>query len=290
VRTSGIGPFFAIAFGAELAQGLGGFFSDFKTVFLFTLLAAAASGKRFSPRTIFGLGTLVALLILFGIVWNAVKGDYRTFVAGGDEKSQAVVVNYGDAVAKLAELIGGLDSEALVKSSKTVVERLTYVELFGIVIDYVPSILPHENGALMWDAIRRPFMPRILFSDKSAIDDTERTNLYTGGVAGNYAGTSISLGWIAEAYIDFGEYLMVTAILLIGYFYGRLYRWYLGGPATKGLLGFAFIPTVLMQASLLESSFTKVFGGVVVSCLIVWLIGKFAVQRWCPWLVPTAPR
>jgi hypothetical protein len=289
VRTSGIGPFFAIAFAIELAQGLGGFFSDFRTVFFFTLLAGAASGKRFSPRTIFALGSLVALLILVGIVWTAVKNDYREFVAGSKE-SQAVVVDYGTALAKLADLIGGLDTEALTHASETMVRRLTYVEFFGVVIDYVPSTLPHEYGAIMWDAISRPFMPRILFSDKSVVDDTERTNLYTGGVAGNYAGTSISLGWIAETYIDFGEYLMMGAIFLIGYFYGRIYRWCLDGSGTRGLLGFASASAVLVPVYALESSFTKTFGGVVVSLLILWLIVKFAVPRWCAWLVPAVSR
>jgi hypothetical protein len=142
----------------------------------------------------------------------------------------------------------------------------------------------------MWDAISRPFMPRILFSDKSIIDDTERTNFYTGGVVGNYAGTSISLGWIAETYIDFGQYLMMGAILLIGYFYGRVYRWCLDGSGTRGLLGFGLASVVASAGVSLESSFTKTFGGVVVLILIVWVIGKFAVPRWCPWLVTTASR
>jgi hypothetical protein len=142
----------------------------------------------------------------------------------------------------------------------------------------------------MWDAISRPFMPRILFSDKSAIDDSTRTNFYTGGAAGNYADTSISLGWIAETYIDFGEYLMMGAIFLIGYFYGRIYRWCLDGSGAKGLLGFASATSALVSVMVLESSFTKTFGGVVVSLLVVWVIVKFVVPRWCPWLVLAVPR
>jgi hypothetical protein len=290
VRTSGVGPFFAIAFAIELAQGLGGFFSDFKTVFFFTLLAAIASGKRFSLCKFFGLGSLIAVLIVFAIVWTAVKDDYRVFLSGGEKGSQAVVVGYADAFAKLVDLVGGLDSEALAKASKVLLQRLTYVEFFGIVIDYVPSILPHENGAIMWDAISRPFTPRILFPDKSVIDDSERTNLYAGGAAGNYAGTSISLGWVAETYIDFGEFLMMGAVFLIGYFYGRIYRWCLDGSGANALLGFAFASAVLMTVISLESSFAKTFGGVVVSLLIVWLIVKFVAPRWCPWLVPSVSK
>jgi hypothetical protein len=203
---------------------------------------------------------------------------------------QVVAVDYGTAMAKLAELVGALDDEALTQASKALVRRLSYVEYFAATIDYVPSIMPHENGAIMWDAISRPFMPRILFSDKSIIDDTKRTNFYTGGIAGLYTDTSISLGWIAEMYIDFGKFLMMGVIFLIGYFYGRIYRWCLNGSGAKGLLGFAFVTAVLVPAYALESSFTKTFGGVVVSLLIVWLIVKFVVPRWCPWLVQAVPR
>jgi hypothetical protein len=289
VRTSSIGPFFAIAFAFELASGIGGFFSDFKTVFFMTLLAIVASGRRFSFRTIFGVCCLGALLAIFGLVWTAVKDEYRRFVSEG-ANGQVVAVDYVTGINKLGDLVGALDSEALIKASDQLIQRLSYVEFFALVIDYVPDVLPHENGAIMWDAISRPFMPRILFPDKSIIDDTERTSLYIGYPLGNTANTSISLGWIAETYIDFGEFLMMGAIFLIGYFYGRIYRWCLDGSGTKGLAGFAFASALLGLVIQLENSFTKTFGGVVASLIIVWLIGKLVVPRWCPWLVPAGAR
>jgi len=289
VRASGVGTFFIVAFAVELALGIGGFFSDFKMVFFVTLLAGAASGKGFSPRAVLGLCSLGAVLIVFGIVWTAVKKDYREFVSGGTG-DQVVTVDYLTGVAKLADLVGALDTKALTEASDIMVRRLSYVEYFAAAIDYVPSLFPHENGALMWDAISRPFMPRILFPEKAIIDDSERTNRYTGGAAGNYQGTSISLGWIAETYIDFGEFLMMAAILFIGYFYGRIYRWCLDGSGTRGLLGFAFATAVLVPYIGMESSFTKTFGGVAASLVMVLLIVKFGVPRWCPWLVPNVPR
>ena len=78
------------------------------------------------------------------------------------------------------------------------VRRLSYVEyFFGAVLDYVPRIVPHEDGALWWDAISRPFMPRFFFTDKAIIDDFERTNKYTGfAVSGANEGTSISIGYM----------------------------------------------------------------------------------------------
>jgi hypothetical protein len=164
--------------------------------------------------------------------------------------------------------------------------RLTYVEFFGVVLTTVPAGIPHEAGALMWDSISRPFMPRLFFPDKAIIDDTARTNFYTYGLAGSDEGTSISLGWIAEMYIDFGEFGMFAAIFAIGYLYGRIYRFCLQSPHLKGLLGMGAACALFMPVAALENSFTKIFGAIIVQLLIVWLIARFAIPRFCPWIAP----
>ena len=123
------------------------------------------------------------------------------------------------------------------------------MEFFGVVLVNVPASLPHTLGAILWDAIIRPFMPRLLFVDKDEIDDTARTNFYTGGLAGSSEGTSISLGYIAEAYIDFGAFGMFAALAAIGVFYGAIYRALLRWRASRGLLGMAMATAVLTSAA-----------------------------------------
>ena len=145
--------------------------------------------------------------------------------------------------------------------------------------------VPHEGGAILWDSVSRPFMPRLFFPNKPVIDDTVRTNFYTAGAAGNSPGTSISLGWAAEMYIDFGTYGMLIASLVIGLLYGRIYRGLTFGKTTGGLFGMGAACSVLALAGPLENSFTKVFGGVVVQLLVIWLIAKFVLPRFFPWVM-----
>ena len=90
-------------------------------------------------------------------------------------------------------------------------------------------------------------MPRLLFVDKDVIDDTARTNLYTGGLAGSSEGTSISLGYVAEAYIDFGTFGMFAALLAIGLLYGAIYRVLSRWHRSRGLLGIAVATAVLVS-------------------------------------------
>jgi hypothetical protein len=188
-------------------------------------------------------------------------------------------------IAKLYELAAALDSEVLTSAVDQLLRRLTYVEFFGVVLSYVPNNVPHTLGAIFWDAIIRPFLPRVLFVDKDVIDDTERTNLFTGGLVSSSEGVSISLGYIAEAYIDFGPYFMFAALLGIGLLYGMVYRVLLRWRRSSALLGVAMATAVLSSVGPMENSFTKVFGGIVVSLAAVSAVTMFFVPVWAPWLL-----
>lgn len=251
----------------ELGLGLGGFFADFRTVLLLTALAAIAAGTRVGLARAMGLASILALAIGLAIVWTAVKGDFRAFVSEGGG-SQAVRVDYKTRMEKLAELVAALDADRLAAGADALARRLAYVELFGAVIDYVPRSAPHEGGAIAWDAVSRPLMPRLLFPDKTGIEDTERTNRFTGGMAGASEATSVSLGFMAEAYIDFGPALMMPALLLAGLAYGRLYACFAYDRRAGGLPGMAMATAVLLPGLALESSLTKIVGGVAVAGLV----------------------
>jgi hypothetical protein len=276
------GPFLA-AFLLELSAGIGTYFSDFKTVFFITFFAALASRTRLSPRTLLGTGLLFVMAVTLAVVWGAIKGEYRTFVSGG-EAAQIVTVDYTTRLTKLYELAAGLDSERLTSAVNQLLRRLTYVEFFSAVLVYVPANIPHSGGAILWDAVTRPFMPRLLFADKDVIDDTARTNMYTGGLAGEDEGVSISLGYVAEAYIDFGSFGMFAVLFGIGLFYGLIYRWLSRWRRSRGLLGVAVAAAVLAGVGPLETSFTKAFGSVIVSLIVAVGMIIFIVPRWAPWL------
>ena len=273
------------AFLFELVTSIGGYFSDFKAVFFVTLSAAVASGVKFSPGKLISSTLLAVLLVILGIVWTAVKGDFRDFVSGGGGE-QVMTVDYATRLSKLADLVGDLDRDSLANGADQFLRRISYVELFGVVLANVPSIEPHTEGAILWDAVVRPFTPRLLFPDKDVIDDSARTLRYTGGLVGAAESTSVSLGYVAETFIDFGEYGLFAALLGIGCFYGAIYRILVRWKSSRGLLGTSLATAALLNTAALENSFTKVFGGVVVSLLAAWAIAAFAMPRIAPWLIP----
>jgi hypothetical protein len=283
VRGAGSNSLFILSFLFELVLGIGGFFSDFKTVFLVTLLAAITAGVRLSSKQITGIGLLAACLIAFVVVWSAIKGEYRRFLSEGSGQ-QIVTIDYATRMGKLFDLVVDLDQEGLARGANAMVSRLSYVEYFGAVLLYVPKIQPHANGAILADALVRPLTPRLLFPEKSVIDDSARSNLYTGGLAGSSVGTSISLGYVAECFIDFGLWGMFAALALIGFVYGSIYRLFVQWRAASSLLGMGIAVSILLTVGSLENSFTKIFGGVIAQLLVAWLVSAYMLPIYARWL------
>ena len=283
VRRAYRAPYFYLAFAWEFMTGIGGYFSDFKVVFIVSLLALVASGVRITTRFV---ALSVAVAFAGGVVmvaWTAIKPTYRIFVSGG-ERAQIVTVGYGERVEKLAELAGGLDGKTMGEGVNTLMRRIGYVDFFSLVLDNVPSVVPHQHGAITMDAISRPFTPRILFPGKSVINDSERTRLFTGvAVAGAEQGASISIGWPGELYIDFGAWLMIPAAVGLGLCFGLVQRFFLHWRWSRGLLGMAVSIALLLGAAAVETSLTKMLGGLAASFIAAWLVIRFIPRRVRPW-------
>ncbi len=267
-----------LVFFVELGLGFG-FFSGFKTVLFFTAFGMLSAGGKMTGQRLLGLVSIVALTLLLGLGWTAIKTEQRSFLSRGFE-TQEVLVSYQDGLKNMVNLAGKLNSTDLAEAATDMAQRISYVDLFSQALATVPAYVPHENGAIWADAIIRPFMPRLLFSDKAAIHDSERTSYYTGlRVSGVDEGTSISIGYIGESYIDFGPYLMMLPILMLGWMYGRYYRWMVNYRYSRGVIGMGLATAVLFPAAYLESSITKLFGGLVVSMLVSWLLACWVLPK-----------
>jgi hypothetical protein len=271
-------------FSAELAMSLGGYFSSFKFVFLYTLVALTAIRSRISPFQVVSGAAVCTVMLVLGLYWTAIKVEYRIYVSGG-QAAQVVVVGQEKAVQELLDLVMNVTPERLLKAADDLAWRFSEIDTFSAVVAYVPNIVGHEWGKLWFDAISRPFMPRLFFPDKAVIDESELTNYYTGlGVAGSSQGTQISMGYIADSYIDFGEFGMMGVIFLFGYFVGRTHRWLINHPAGYGLLGCGLSSSTFIQLTSMGFSSAKLVGGIVVCILVAFIVLNFVAPRYMVWL------
>ena len=91
--------------------------------------------------------------------------------------------------------------------------------------------------------------------------------------------TSISMGYMAEAYIDFGPIFMFLPIAGLGLFIGAFYRRLLSRPGLGAALGVALAPFALMPALFLEISSLKLIPALGLSIVSCWLILNFLAPR-----------
>jgi hypothetical protein len=167
-------------------------------------------------------------MFVTGLMWMAVRTDYRQ-----DFESQAFAAS---REARLERIVA-LTSQWLRQDFKNVygdldvfVDRMWAIYYPALAVSRVPSVLPHEHGAILWRALLHIVTPRLLFPDKAVLEsDSEMVMRYSGiWAAGPEQGTSIAFGYAAESYVDFGVPLMFLPVFVFGCLMGMAYHWWLG--------------------------------------------------------------
>lgn len=276
-----------IILAVEVVSGLTGFFGTFKEAFFLVLIAMVAVGRRPSLRMVaFGFAA-AALVLVLSVLWTAVKPEYRRWVSGYSGE-QIVVRTFGERVSWMADhmIDGNFDYW---QSFNDMINRVDNTFIFA-------QYLAQEDNGYVFDLPSRyragfehVLMPRILFPGKEAIDDSAVTTALTGRVIDK--NTSISIGFIAEAYYDFGPGWMFMPILLIGMTVGAAGRYFMTRAAPY-VVRQAFTATALFNFFQFGTNFNKALGTFLVGVIVFALILRFAYPQLALWLagVSASPR
>lgn len=268
----------------ELAVGVLGYFGSFKSVLFVLLVVVTTSPLALRGRRLAITIALAVALFFFGVVWTAIKGEYREFLNQGSEQ-QEIVVSVDESAGKLSDLIASFTWDNFTDGLEGMILRIGYTKFFALTLMNVPDTVPYERGALWGGALKHIVTPRLFFPEKGAISDSERTTLYTGiQTAGEERGTSIGIGYVAESYVDFGPVFMFTPIFLLGVFYGLIYRVFVINLRSK-LICIAIANAILIfTASKIETSNIKIVGGTVTALLVIGFIYLFFGKVFQAWL------
>ena len=214
-----------------------------------------------------------------GVVWSSIKSDYRSFLNRGS-MGQEILVSREDQVSQLITLIGDITPEKLADGARGLIYRIQFVDFFGATMGMVPKYIPYENGKLWFEAIEHVLAPRLFNPSKPVINDSDRTAEYSGiSVARGEDGSSISIGYIAETYIDFGPVLMAIPLFIWGLWVGWVYR-ILTRSARYPPFAYGCAAALITQnAALVEQSNLKMVGSVLVGFLALYLVQKYLAAR-----------
>lgn len=256
----------------EFVYSFYSYFSSFKMVIIFLVMTTLCY-TSVKSKNILKYFMVFVLVFYFGTVWVSIKADYRHYLNQG-LKQQVVVVTSTEAFNFLGVLVKK-NVEPGMDSLWTLVRRLSYIDFFSSTMSYVPSVVPHENGNLTFKTIMHILMPRLLFPDKEVLDDSKDLMKYTGGsYAGLDEGSSSGLGYATYLYIDYGSFLMMFAVIVLGLLHGTIYK-IVYRTCPNQLWGWAILNSAFLNLYLYETSLIKKVGSLVVFGLVVSLINMF---------------
>ncbi len=269
------GIVFAVAI-VEIVLGMTGFFGVFRTTLFTIALAVMCAQHRFKPQTVIATTLIVIPALFLTIFWSSVKGDYRLFLNNGSE-TQTVQQPMSARLDFLNDRAQHFDREQFDDGFTALVDRVSYIDFLSMTLEYVPSNVPHENGDRTFRAVTHIFTPRIIFTDKPALEsDTEVTAKYTGLSFTNYTYASISIGYLGEAYIDFGWYGAIAFAFVYGAVMGLFVRLLLQYKRISMILNAGLALMVVIPICYFEQALIKTIGGATATLIAAFLLQRLA--------------
>ena len=263
----------------EFAMGFYSFFSDFKTIIFFILslflcLLYVAEFKKI----VLAIVTVIAFAYA-GIFWTSVKGEYRLFLNKGTS-SQSVQVEKSDALNKLIEISATKNENSFTQATEDFLERLQYTYHLAKTMDRVPLVIPHQYGNNWATTIAFVLTPRILSPNKGVYDASVKASKYSGiQYSGRSRGVSVSLGYFADGYIDFGYIGMYIPLLILGFIYGGTYFYFVRKSSNNFIFNFAVVGAIYMELFAFESDNIYVIGRLYVNLMVFFLLKTFFFPR-----------
>lgn len=275
---------FIIIIGYEFASSLTSYFSNFKEVLLFVIIIALTFVTKIKTRQIiFGV---IAVILLGGLLltWTAIKSDYRNYVNKG-KREQVVSVKKSEAMGKIQSEVQDLTWNNYKFASNMILYRIQYLHNLNLSMERVPYLMPYQNGAVWWKNISFVITPRIFFPNKGIYNASEKARLYTGlNYAGLNEGSSFSLGYFADSYVDFGYIGMFFPIALIGLLVGWIYRVFFKMSRLNLLFRYSIINICLYSFVSFEADGLFLFGRLLTNFLVYWLLARTMFPLLQTWL------
>ena len=201
----------------EILVGFTGFLSDFRAVFIYVAVAALAARVRWSGATTVAALAWLAVLLALALYWTSVKVEYREYVTGAAE-TQQIRVPLGERMAYLGDKALNIGNTTWGETSYLLLTRFAYIDIFGQVIA-VDRGNREPIATRQWkEAFAHVFQPRFLFPAKAALSDSDvfMRLARSDPMEQIRLGTSISVGYMAENYVDLGFPGMLAGIFGYG--------------------------------------------------------------------------
>ncbi len=258
----------------EFIFGFTGYFSGFKNIIFYLIIAAIPLISRITFSRIIIGGTGVYAIFILALSWQAIKGEYRSFLNQGTN-TQTVKVDPAASLKKVKDLFANLDAETRDRTTFAFLNRIAYTKYIANSMEYVPSYKAHQNGALWFENVSFALIPRFINPNKGIKDDSQKVIEYTGiRVASRLEGASISLGYFGDCYIDFGFLGMMPFLFLIGWFIGSGFYFFYTKLNSLFVFKYAYLNVIFFSFYNFETDGTTLVGVLILNTIYYFIILK----------------
>lgn len=252
---------------AEIVIGSIDGWAHYKEGFFIVLIALAACSRRFTFKQVaFALAGIAAMLYL-SLAWTAVKKEFRTRIAGSDAST---------SLAWLADKYFGGELD-FATAAVDLLDRVGYNKFYAMIMNANTD----DMQGIYQRALLHIVTPRVFFPDKAVLDDSAQTAEALGWLIDE--DTSIGLGYVAQAHIDFGFPGLLIPMIALGAVIGAIYAYFLTRPAPP-LIREAFAVACLFNALAFAGNIDKQLGGMIWALLVLALALRYGVSTLHWWI------
>lgn len=217
----------------------------------------------------------VALVAAFALL-NPVKFNYRLAVKMMPADASPIL-KAKTFLSLTAAYYSGRTEDAPEIAADSSLNRLGHVAYFAFVLERTPEVVPYWGGQT-YSYFLSAFVPRALWPEKPSAafgnDFGHRYQLLARGVYD----TSINLPWLVEFFVNFGPVAVPLGMALIGLAV-RLLVQKVSNPAANDceyVLGL----TLCFQLFWAESNLAIMWGGLLQTALVLYVVLSVAARRW----------
>jgi hypothetical protein len=225
-------------------------------------------------------------VVLFTLFFQVGKDDFRKTYwqageigtqQGGEGRVERVTFWAQNSFDKWNEALSDNSGESLRRALNPSVTRISLLNQTANVIELTPSVVPYQYGWL-YSYIAITWIPRFIWPDKPSVSEANQYYQVAYGLSSeeDLSRVSISVGFLAEGYINFGWIGVLGIMFLAGIFFDFYQTAFLS--TTSGALMTAIGVMLLPQFLSVESQVAQYLGGILQQ-LVVTLVVMLPIIR-----------
>ena len=246
-----------VLFSSYLNSAEEGMFGElfFWGCFIATFILLRLPKSHILKISLFTGGALVLLTL------QGVKAEYREARAEGRDTSLASLLN--ETFWSLGSVYENNDFR------HGALTRLNQGWIISKTMQYVPAMEPFANGETIKETIYSSLVPRFLDKNKVLANGRENFLRYTGLYI--MTSTTMCLGLLGEAYVNYGVNGGILLMLILGIVFNRIFAFFIGlGKNNSYFL--LCLPLIFLQAVKPDTEFVVVVNHLTKATLIVFMV------------------